>query len=400
MKIEQRGRVFHFLDEETGIHIHVSRIREQHNGDWRGLVDIRNGDCQIHKSMVNLSITTGRNSLIKFLPDNQRWKPLIEEMSTYILDALVQGDQMVEIASCEPIESVQYLLEPLLPMNQPTILFGKKGCCKSYLADMVALLVQLPWQDNPLHWKPIKTPANVLYLDWETDRPTLHQRIKRLVRGMDLPDLTINYRRCTHRLIDDIEAIHSLIMETNCLLVIVDSAGRACGGDLKDAAVVNDFFAAIRELNITALIIHHTAKDEFSKRKTPFGSVYFENNARSVWEIQREQQPGENQIILSLANIEANESARHEAIGLQVSFDNEFLKTRFTLCALEGTTLGDKLPLWQRIKEALLDGSMSEDDIADCIGEKKSSVRVILYRHDRVFTRVGKGQWGVITDEL
>jgi hypothetical protein len=217
---------------------------------------------------------------------------------------------------------------------------------------------------------------------------------------MDLPHLHIYYRACSRPLIDDLEAIQKDIMDKKSNFVVIDSAGKACGGDIKDAGVVNDFFAALRQLGVTPLVIHHTAKDEATKTKTPYGSVYFLNNARSVWEVQQEQQAGDNEFVLSLNNAKVNESPREKPIGLRVTFDNEFAKTKFCLTDLRETGFAANLPLWERIRDLLLDGPQTETEIADALEEKGASVHVTLYKYKSIFTKVGKSQWGVLSNDV
>jgi len=207
--------------------------------------------------MVNLSVTSSRNALVKTLPQTTiPWKRIVEEMSSHIIDELCVGDPLETVRTSNAITPIQYLVKPLLPLNQPTIIFGKGGCCKSKLATLLSVVVQLPWEDNPFGWGVGSHSANTLYLDWETDKDTFQYNITCIVRGMELPHIDIQYRRCTHKLVDDLEAVQEHIMSMKSRFVVIDSAGKACGGDLKDAAVVNDFFWAIREMATTVLIIH------------------------------------------------------------------------------------------------------------------------------------------------
>lgn len=399
----QQGRVF-YLQWDNGINICVSKIREQHNGDLRGQVTIRDGDVDLHQTMMNLSTDHSRNitaNVMKTLNGNKPWTTIFSDMSREVINRLSQGQPLEIIKTDEEIPPEQYLLEPLLPFNEPTILFGLGGSGKSYLADLIAICLLLRWSQNPFGWK-IKDNKhhNVLYLDWETNKDRVAKRAQRIVKGMNLPHLFFGYRRCIAPLIDDLEAIQQLLMETKAGLVIIDSAGRACGGDLKDAAVVNTFFTALRELDTSVLIIHHRSKDDLNKNKTPFGSAYFENNARSVWQVEKEQQTGESELIISITNTKMNDAEKQKPVGIKVLFDNVNWTTRFEPVELKGTAFESHLPLWERIRDLLLEGARSEKEIAEVLGENQGSVRTSINRHKDVFIKTQRGHWGVVTNEV
>lgn len=400
MKAEHTGRVFHFTWEGHGITVHISRIKEQHNGDWRGLVDIYNSNLPLRKSMLNLSIDSARNALVKSLPEKKGkvvlpWGKMINDMCGYILTELTYGEPIETISTDDEIPSLQYLISPLLPLNQPTIIFAKGGSCKSYIAQLLSVIGWLPWRDNPLGWTAPYSSVPQLYLDWETDKATFAYRLKRIARGMGLPEVRLDYRHCTHTLVDDIEAIQQHILDTGAKFVVIDSAGLACGGDLTQVAVVNDFFSAVRDMGTTTLIIHHESRtgEDF------YGSAYFENNARNMWRLQKAQSPGENSLTLAFNQTKVNEMAKMKPFGIEVSFDNEFHRTVFAKTDLVGTELESTLPIRDRISNLLRRGPLTEEEIVDEVGVNKGSVHSKLYTHKDTFIKVGN-RWGLRSQEL
>jgi len=400
-RIERRGGVFS-LSWDMGVHVRVERIRTERNGDFRGQVTFYDGDVLIHQTMMNLSVGKARTEAAKVLAtrnNKRQWPGIIEEMCFTVIQRLLRGSPVEEIRAEDDVPPEQHLVEPFLPLKQPSLLYGRGGSCKSYLGLLLAVCVELPWTDNPFGWGVPKKVTNTLILDWETDKNTVHRRLKRLLRGMGLPaGLHLPYRHCHAPLVDEIEAVERILMEKKIEFVIVDSAGKACGGDLIDAGAVNAFYSAISQMGVTCLIIHHLAKDEFTKRKTPFGSAYFENNARSQWHIEREQ-GDETDFALSLSHTKVNDSAKHQAIGLRVRFENTpgNEATAFELCDLKETEFADRLPLRQQIEALLLErGLLSAPDIANQVGKPANMVRAILSRNKGLFTKVDQ-RWGVLS---
>lgn len=401
--VERRGGLFH-LRWDNGINVSVSKIRQLSSGDLRGQIIFYDGDVFLHQVVMNLSADSSREKTIRALANRDGkhpWATMISDLCFEVIKRWSQGAPLEIINTRDEIPPEEYLLEPLLPLNEPTILFGLGASAKSYLAAFIAICLQLVGPADPFGWKVRGNECHsCLYLDWETSKNKLARRVQRIVTGMTLDHVALAYRRCIAPLIDDLEAVQELVMETKAKLVIIDSAGRACGSDLKDAGVVNGFFTALRELDVTALIVHHRSKDDFSKNKTPFGSAYFENNARSVWQVEKEQQAGESELIVSLMQTKVNDALKHQPIGIKLSFDNDSGSTVFEPTELRGTKFEDNLPMKDRIKDLLLEGARSEKEIAEALRENQGSVHTILYRHNNVFVKMEKGQWGVITHEV
>jgi len=104
------------------------------------------------------------------------------------------------------------------------------------------------------------------------------------------------YRRCLGSILDETSEIAKTIAKHEIGLVIVDSAGPACGGDIMSAELAIQFFNALRKVtastNAAVLILTHTTKAdrrEENQRRLPIGSVYFENLSRATWEIRPQE---------------------------------------------------------------------------------------------------------------
>ena len=273
---ELPGRLNLTWEEDVKIAISVSRCREHKDGRVTGEIQVastaQEPPAHLHRAQFNFSSSAARAALAKSMkaqaPDVD-WTEILEQLAFYTLEWLRQGEPTEEIWTTEEIQPPEYLLYPIMPSNQPTLIYGDGGVGKSLLALMFSLVIELPWHDNPFRLRTLERTTNVLYLDWETDRQETAWRLKCLQRGLGLPDIWINYRRCTLPLADDIEGIRKALSGSN--VIVVDSVGAACGGDLNSAEVAIRFFGALRQLDVTSLLISHISKDQLSKKKTAYG---------------------------------------------------------------------------------------------------------------------------------
>ena len=397
---EQSGNTFCVSFPKVGAFISVARIKELSSGDYRGWVELYAGDVKLHGSVVNLCLASARQTLQRSLNGKAGelpWGDMLDTACNEVIARLQAGSPMVTISSDAPVAPEQFLIKPFLPMHEPTILFGRGGSCKSYVGLLLGIAAQLAWRNNPLGWTTPLKPVRVLVLDWETSRDVVHRRVKRLVKGMSLPAVNIDYRECRGSLATEVDAVAGLVLQHKIGLVIVDSAGRAVGDDLNAPGPVNAFYAALRQLDVTSLIVHHCAKNELTREKTPFGSQYFEANARSAWFIEREREGSDTDFAVSLTNTKVNDSPKHPVVGLRVHFDNTpgQESTRFEATDLKHTEFADRMPLLEQIEAALLRSSLTPAELAEELGKPTSTISPVLSRHKDRFASLGAGKWGV-----
>jgi len=401
MRLEQRGlQLFCAVFDDGGV-VRVSHIRETSGGYYRGLVELLDGDVLLHGSMANLCTSSGRRAVAQSQDGTRdRWAPHIDAACTEIVSRLMRGIPPVEIRAEDQVAPQRYLLDPLLPLDVPTMLFGKPGSTKSYMALLTTILVQLPWTANPFGWKVPSKPSNALFLDNETSQHVIHRRLQELLRGMDLPPaLRIHYKRLSGPLAAELDGIQKTVMEHDIGLVILYSAGKAAGGDINSAQSVNDFFVTLNQLGTTSLIVHHQPKPakENPNNKSPYGSAYFEANARSVWHIERGEGVEDN-FVVRLKHVKSNDSALHRPIGLKVQFSQgpAGKAVRFQPADLIDTEFAGDLPMWERCREALQRCVLlSVKDLAAETGAEEASVRTALNRHKDVFHKEGDS-WGLL----
>jgi hypothetical protein len=388
-----------FAWPELELRVVVEHFSAEGHAELQFLSANGTGDSLLLQTRVNLLATSAMNSIAKRLKENSQDMPWTEVL-TYItgktLEIARRGEPAVEIWPSEKDTlEVEYLLEPLLYLQHPTVLFGDYGSLKSLMALVIAYVVQLPYHDNTLRLTTARDSTPCLYLDYEDDPSSFQKRWSALERGFAKGAMPIQYRRMTAPLADSAEQLQKIVADKGAKLLIIDSLGPAARGNLIDAEPAIRYHAALRQLGITSLTLAHTAKDQFTKKRSIFGSVFFTNLSRSVWECRAEQETGEDEAVISLKHTKANLSRLHPPLGYRFTFTNNSITVMHT--DLKDTGLSGELPLSWQIKNLLRQGAFSVSEIAEQLGNSQDTIRRTLNRM-RTKNEVGKlddGTWGL-----
>ncbi len=341
---------------------------------------------------VNLTSLQIRGQIVKRLqgrPDLNMYMTLWAEIIEYVfresLNMSRQGEPVQELFTNAEVQPPTYLLHPFLIENYPTIIFGERSASKSTLAIILATCLLLPWHDNPLGITVPDKSIKTLYLDWESDAPTINWQVRRLQHGMGLPPFGISYRRCHMPLWDDVDAIKDHMDNIGAEVLIVDSLGFASGGELKEPVTALNFHKAIRTLNTTSLILAHTAKDngEYkSRQKTVFGSMFFEAQARSIWELKKVQTAEDEEISVSLFHTKPPPFGKqHRPIGYKYIYEPDKIQVELQDPKTVVEFL-ERMNTQTRITEFLKSrgGHALKDDIVDYLGLRENTASVALHR--------------------
>lgn len=405
-KLEIKGGVYEFA--WRGFTATLSRVREDKHGGVSGEARVTTTLPEFSpvlvQSKLNLLSTRSQAELARRLVDkcpSQDWEYILESLCLKTIDALRQGDPAVELWTYEDVAPPKYLVHPLVAEGQPNFLYGPGGTAKSYVALLLATILQLGWQDNPFSWETEGVSYPVLYLDWETTKNETHWREKCLKNGLDLPDFPLAYRRCSQPLADDIEVITAIVESSGIKVLVIDSLAAACGGEItNEVQPATRFFAALRRLNLTSIIVAHTPRRSEGSEKEIYGSVFFTNYGRNNWEVKKTQQIGEDEFVVGLFHRKTNLSKLHKAIGLRFEFGDGWTKVK--LVDLQATALSAALPISEQILSLLKHGALNTAEIIESLEITRSNADQSLKRlRDKgLVIRVLDG-WGLpIKDEI
>jgi len=376
---------------EDGIQIQLDRFQEK-SGTLSAEITIRlpKASRHLHQARLNLQSTRARNELARHLEEIKEetlWVDYLEQVCTLAIQKYREGEPLVRLGEGE-IEPPRYLLYPVIPENQPTVIFGDGGVGKSTTANLFAILASAPWNDNPFGIG-VNDKSNTLYLDWETDKSAADWNVKRLSRGLNKKSDYMFYRRCELPLGIDLPEIQKHILEVDANFVIIDSALAACGGDPSSPEVTGQYFRDLRQLKVTSLTLAHNSKNSTGE-KTIYGSVFWSNFARSVWELKKNQETETDVIDVGLFCRKANLSKLFNPIGLRYTYSNGKIEVERHEIS-DNPSLASSLPIWIQLTNELKRGAMQIPELADSLGVSEAVIRTTLNRNKERFIKVTTG---------
>ena len=397
------GFAIHWPDEK--IRFLIEYLTKERNGVI-GEISILNGKGFLCESLrINLNAEPKTKSIAKkvhecdgelSLPD---WARLIESACVLTLRRYRRGEPSHHLDRHTTVEPLTFALNPLVPKKKPCILFSDGGKGKSTLALMLAMTVSVGAQ--VAGFSALKGAS--LYMDWEDDVDVHARRLQAIQAGHpELAEACVEYLRCAEPLSKLTYPLLKLIQEKAITFVVLDSLMAATGGDVS-AEATGQFFAALRQFNVESLIIGHVPKqkNEGQEHATVYGSVFNQNYARAVWELQTEQEIGEEGAVLGLFHRKSNLSRKHAPIGLKVTHNAEGTIVRYDAADLAQTAdLLNALPLQNRIRNLLDSDGMprSSKQIADELDVKLATAQVTLSRHRGIkWSMIGENREAVWT---
>lgn len=389
----------------------MSRSRGETHGELTvlcGLPGTRSSDGHIHQARFNLTSTTARTSVAKVLQQRSAapevdWLDLLEDLCRRVLAADREGDPVAKVGALPMELRENYRLDPLMPLDQVTILFGDGGVGKSTLATAIAVSVQ-EGVSVVEHW--VARQAPVLYLDWEAGRAALNRRVRGVAMGAHIPRVVqIDYLDCRRRgpLHGFAEDVARMVDREGYGLVVVDSVGMASGtggegGDANETAL--RLFGAFGFIGTTILAIDHVNKvdaETTSKRSRPYGSIFKSNLARATYEMRR----SESSQVVGVYHMKVNDGPLQPPVGLHVSYSDDGAIVYERQAGLP-TELTTSLSLTDQIKAAIrLNGHLTHEELADELGHDPEKVRKLLYRYNgRYFARLASGRWELLPEAV
>jgi len=377
--------------------------------DATGIIRVAEGGNTLHISNINLLSTRSLAELANRLRKHKKidWDAVLSKIATYCADKIGEAGTEENI-NIEPVSmKIDYLLDPLLPMNEPVTIYTAGGKGKSIFADYIAVLVQFGIAaDGNLPFIPRQ--CNVLYLDWEADAETHRRYITAIKRGLNVEFVQdIKYLKIDRPLCKVMDTVRSMVKRHNIGLTIIDSqmAATASGSPgLTEAQIASEYYNNIHSLKCTTLTIDHITKQGMLSSngiEAPYGSVVKYNRSRSQFELRLpDEEEDSDHKEFALIHRKFNLGRKQKPLGIAVDFtnnDNELVEISFRNCSIKDNPLLEKvLRLPVRIKNLLVSrGSMTVKDIAEQLDETEASVRARLNENKNMFIKLENNEWGV-----
>ena len=363
----------------------------------------------LHTTRVNLLATPTMSSLGKRLEKNSAdiaWTDILTFITGKTLEIARRGEPAVPVGKKPETLKVEFQLAPILEKGQPTTIYAPGGSAKSYLADYIAVLVQLNVTGITDTIDCLMPAAgDVLYLDWEASKADHDRRVWAIKQGLGIEtEETFLYRFCSQPLVSDIHSIQSLVFENQIDLVIVDSQMAATGYGPDQAQVASQFYNALRSLRCTTLTLDHVSKEDWKNSGSvgPYGSVVKYNRSRSQFEIKKSQNAGEDFIELSLIHRKHNEGKLLKPIGIRINFnentEGQLESVTFESCNVaDNPELSGTLSLSFQILNLLRNGSFTVKEIAEQLERGADTIGRTLrrMRTNNQVVKLEDDRWGL-----
>ena len=277
----------------------------------------------------------------------------------------------LRFADMQPPGPREHLVEDLVPKGHAATLFGDGASAKSILALSLGTAIAGNagrWMNRKIHNCP------VLIADFELDADEQRRRAYQVAHGvfLDKPPHDLLYVSGLGRPAGDVlKGCLAVCADEGVGLLIIDSLGIALQGDAESARDVirfhHDYLDPFRAAGVTLLIIDHQGKTQAGERyqnKRSFGSVYKENLARSVIQVEPGER-GEGLLTLKLRQTKNNFGPKAEPFGARLTFAEE--KITVDAHALDATELAEEgtLNARERVMLALVDAPAYPADVAE-----------------------------------
>ncbi len=400
MEIIKTGASYIVRDEEIEIKFsNLSTSKDEIIGFVRIFVVIPTRKT-LSTSRLNLlsprSISELANRLNKIYEYN--WDVMLQASCTKIIEDLLNPPEPIQIKLVEKTSPI-FLIDNFILEQAPTLWFAPGGSGKSFLALALAVCAQ-----NGFDLFGTIKNTNTLYLDWETDEMETNRRATMLANGLQEiynvekeKILLPKYLRMYFPLIESTDYLLDIIFNHEIKFIIIDSVAPALGSDLISAAEVTKFFSSIRKLNavgVTTLLITHVSKGDKKEtgKKTPFGSVFFENFPRLTWELKSEYEEEQKKFTFGIFCRKSN-VGKLDSKGFALEFTDG--KVSITTIDSEELENDEKKTLGNMIIALLEKEPMTPREMASTLQTTPSSIWVTLskLKKKNLVTNVENGKW-------
>ncbi len=307
------------------------------------------------------------------------WKPIIQQAFIIVQHEFRKGEPAIRLSETELPKHASYRLNPLVYDGLPATMFCEAGSGKSYLGLLACMLVETGTSLCGL----LGVKGKSLFLDWEVNAEVHGERWRAIRAGhSEVVEADPLCKRMNAPLADDLRTVQRLISKYDINFMVVDSLGLAAGSELQGAETALRFFQALRTLPVSTLIIGHTAKN--TETKSIYGSVFFHNLSRTVFELKKVQESDSDTLRIALHHRKSNLGRLQSPLGLDLSFSPQCVKfSSFDIA--NDPELATGLSKQKQIEAVLLKGPKTSREVAEITGIDLGITRTKLTQ--------GKGRW-------
>jgi len=324
---------------------------------------------------------------------------MMETAVYWVINAMRNGTPDIALDQASPSPEITKLLDPLLLTNGSTILFGPGGSMKSYVA--LALALSLQSGTEIIKGMPPARQANCAFLDWEWEASVHRDRMVQMT-GELIPGL--RYMRCTMPLHQERDRIRHLIREHKIEYLFIDSVAKSAGDEPETAKTANDYFSTLDQFGLPALLVAHVTKHDRRTKKdtdTLFGSIFWENNARSTWSLQLSEGTPTSRLGFFHKKHNLTRAVPPFSIEVQEGDGGRMYLRRGDVRV--DPALESRLPLRTRIADVLRAGPLRVYEIENLLEVEQAQISNTLRRWDKHFIRVqspdGVYRWALRQDD-
>lgn len=368
--------------EAAAVAIQFSRIRETDSGMLFSELAIRSDrpdsrGTLLAPSRVNLMAATERKRLADLLSKRAEDVPWVEALESAIGRVIREWrtpEPLVDLWDVPDPGENTYLLHPYLVENDTNLWYADEQSLKSYFSMICSALI-VQGISHPAIGTPTKQGPVLLY-DWETFGGKQRRRLTRVINGLGLGQTReIHYRRMTRPFIEQIGLIRAEASKLGAVLVIFDSLGWMCNGDVNKSEIALPVMNAVGSIEgVTRLVLAHHAKAARGDKEAPtvMGSGFFEAASRNRWLIRKAQDEGADTVRIGLYHRKASDDQRFEPRALAFTFDRFRDSVTVSSCDLDEdpTLLRDAGPA-DRIVAAIRDTEFCKATVKEIMKETK-----------------------------
>lgn len=403
---------FQFAWDRYGLRIHINRL----NNETECEISVFDNDKLIHigkcKLLSTLNIKQLKETLNNLKPLDI-WSQLLTKVTQKCLEEIRKGLEVDNIDDEPTNEKIDYLIYPLLFLNEPTVIFAPGGSGKSTFMDYLCVLVA-HGHSNGTGWDVKK--ANVLYLDWEDTSNTHKRRIKAIKKGLGITAKTnILYSHCDNSIFEMIEDIKKIVTDNHISFVVVDSQ-EACISNrsyaINDSQAVQLCHNLLRALNCTIVIVDHVSKASMNgmNSASPIGTVSKINRCRCEYEFSSDADSDSDELPCSLVQKKNNLTRLLSPFGLKFIYNFQD-KERMILDSIKvkpldlekSMKLREKMTKTQKIIKAIKQngGMATIADITNALEVTDSkdikNINSLLSNKKNIFVSLGNGTYSLVT---